>query len=1010
MSQRISWKKISEERRKENFVGRREQLRVFEENFASDVPNYMVFAVTGEGGVGKSTLLRQFEHIASSSSINALAIACNDRFPYPIAAMRHVAAELAKYDIQDKEFDERCKKYYELREEMESDPKAPRSMLSVVTRGVSDFTIKNLRKVPVAGVFFDEIDPQTAGEALAELVNYGLSRWGNKDEVQLLREPERMLTPLFVSLLNHATERQRLILMFDVFERTSDTLASWLLALFRFEYGEFNTGITFVISGRDPLEQHWTELSGMLCHITLEPFTPEETRLYLSNPDINITDDRLVAQIQMDSGGLPVLVELLAATRPQPGVPLQDISRDAVTRFLQWTPQEERRIVAILAAIPRQFNRDILSAALNDASTTMFNWLSAQSYVRTDNQRGSFYHEKVRELMLRHLRNTSPNEFSTTHERLAKYFTETQTQFDLSGQSAYENDHWRKLECERVYHAVCAQPDRNFSEVASAFLHASRWRWKFSENIARVCLQAGSDAGSSALYRNGEVLIAIYQNHNNDRHSEVIEKLRVLELQHNLTPTARCEIHALRGESYRLTNQHERALIELDHAITLDEKYTWTIASRGETYRKVGKHEQAIDDFSRVIQLDEKYAWAFAHRGETYRLMAQYENAIADFDCAIALDKAYVWALAARGQAYRQIGNYEKSLTDLNSAIELAEKKAFYVAQRGETHRKMKNYDQALADFDRAIELDEKYSWAIACRGLTYRQVRRYDLALIEFNRAHELDPKNASILAHRGETYRLQRQYENALNDLNQSLTLNAKDAWTIIRRSQVHMDLGQYDKALTDLNLAIKLNDKDAQLLTKRGEVYRATAQFENALADFDCATVLDKKFAGALIGRGWALCQMGEYEKALAEINSAIELDSELTTPIGYRGEIHRRMKNYEKALADFDNVLERDEKDTFALTRRAATYFAVGNSIAAVYDIDKALQLPISTVPDRYNHAVAFALLKRHPEAIELLKQAILLDIDARTHALVDDLLDPLRSEPIFQELVNISKSP
>jgi hypothetical protein len=197
-------------------------------------------------------------------------------------------------------------------------------------------------------------------------------------------------------------------------------LSPWLLALFEFEYGEFNTRLTFVVSGRDPLEQHWTELTDVLCRVPLELFTPDETRLYLSNQ--GITDERLVTQIHSDTGGLPVLVELLAATKPQPGMPLPDISKDVVERFLQWTPQEERRRVALLAAVPRQFSRDILSAALGTDSPNMFNWIAAQSYIRTSTERGCFYHEKVRELMLRHLRYTTPGDLTATHARLV-YFT-----------------------------------------------------------------------------------------------------------------------------------------------------------------------------------------------------------------------------------------------------------------------------------------------------------------------------------------------------------------------------------------------------------------------------------------------------------------------------------------------------------------------------------------------------------------------------------------------------------
>ena len=66
MKSKPSWKTVLDQRRKENFVGRQEQLRVFSDNFAGDVPDYMVFSVTGEGGVGKSRLLEQYESIALS--------------------------------------------------------------------------------------------------------------------------------------------------------------------------------------------------------------------------------------------------------------------------------------------------------------------------------------------------------------------------------------------------------------------------------------------------------------------------------------------------------------------------------------------------------------------------------------------------------------------------------------------------------------------------------------------------------------------------------------------------------------------------------------------------------------------------------------------------------------------------------------------------------------------------------------------------------------------------------
>jgi tetratricopeptide (TPR) repeat protein len=928
-----SWKAVRDQRRKENFVGRADQLRVFSDNFVGEVPNYMVFAVTGEGGVGKSTLLKQYEAIACSPSISAIVIICDDGQPSPVAAMGYIASELAKHDISHKDFDERYKKYRELQQEIESDPKVPRSALNLLALGVTDFTIKSLRKAPGVGVLFEYADEKAAGEALAQLVNYGITRWGNKDEVQLLREPERILTPLFVELLVKACEKQRLVLMFDVFERTGDMLSPWMLALFNFEYGEFNTRLMFVISGRDPLEQHWTELCNTICRVPLEPFTPDETRLYLSNQDI--TDERLVSQIHEDSGGLPVLVELLAATKPQPGVPLPDISKDAVARFLQWTPQEERRQVALLAAVPRQFNRDILSAALGSDATSMFNWLSAQSYIRTSTERGWFYHEKVRELMLRHSRNTTPGDLTATHTRLAEFFAAAQMDLHLEHETAYDSETWCRLEQERVYHSVSTQPDRNISVAINACLHASRWRPAATRSIAQACQQVGHETGSQTAQGFGSILSEVFDAYDQGNCRVIIEKLEPLECQSGLTQTARCEIHTLCGWSHSAIQEYEKALSHYDRAIALDDKYAWAIASRGLTYEQMDKYEQALADLDRAIALDEKLAWAIASRGLTYEQMGRYEQALADYDRAIVLDDKYAWAIANRGDTYRQMGKYEQALADYDRAIALDDKSAWAIASRGETYRLMGKYEQALADFDCAIALDDKSAWAIASRGDTYQQMGKYEQAIADYDRAIALDEMYAYAIASRGLTYQI----------------------------------MGKYDQSLADYNRAIVLDDKSAWMVASRGDTYR----------------------------------QMGKYEQAIADYDRAIALDDKLVWAIASRGQTYRRMGNYEQALADLDRAIALDEKDVWGLNQRAATYSAIGNTEAAQADLANAMTLPLEDASDFYNRAVALVLSKQRAEAIEMLKQAFERDDAECIYAKTDDLLDPIRDLPQFQDL-------
>ena len=557
-----SWKQVLRERSRDHFVGRAEPLRQLSENFG-DEPNYLVFSITGEGGVGKTTLLQRFASIASGPSIDAIVAACDDRQLLPAGAMEHIARELAKHNVRHKELDERLKKYHELKDEIERDPKAPRGAVDLLARGVSHLAIKSGSSVPVVGAFLDGVDDKATGERLAELINYGIDRWGNKDEVLLLRETERVLTPLFLKLVALASEKRKLVLMFDVLERTGQTLGPWLLSLLRFEYGELDTNVSFVLAGRERLEQHWTEFSHCIHHVALEPFLAEETSAFLANK--GISDERLANQIHADTCGLPVLVDLLAAASPSPGAPLPDVSQDAVERFLMWISQPERRTTSLLAAVPPSFTRSILAAAIGGNIDESYSWITNQSFVRRDGERGYRYHDKVRNLMLRHLHRTDPETLAASRQRLLEHVTREQSNLKLEGKRAYASEEWRTLECARVY-CLASLGSSSRLAVVEAFLGAFRWRWGFTEDIARACASTASDAPNDDMHRLACTLSDTHHAYDKELSKLGIDSLRQLQSIAGLSASARATIHVRWTWFLYVEDRHDEAIEVLDRA------------------------------------------------------------------------------------------------------------------------------------------------------------------------------------------------------------------------------------------------------------------------------------------------------------------------------------------------------------------------------------------------------------------------------------------------------------
>lgn len=793
-TKRKSWKEIIDSRRRENFVGRSEYLSIFSENFNSDVPTYLLFSVTGEGGVGKSTLLKQYGNIVSGPTVRGISIVCDENHLSPVDAMGYIAEKLSRFDIRHKEFNERYKAYRTHREEIESDPKAPRGAVNLVVRGMTEFAIKAARKAPGVGVFAEYVDEKEASDALSQGVSYLIDRFSNRDDVKLLREPENILTPLFIDLLNLACEKHRVVLMFDVFERTCEALEPWLIECLNFQYGECDTYITFVISGRDQIDQHWTEFASSICHVSLEPFTSDETCIYLANR--GITDEILVNQIHEDTGGLPVLIELLAGTNPRPSLPLPDISKDAVKRFLQWIPEEDRRRVALLAAVPRQFNLDLLSACLGSNAEAQFLWLSSQSYIRTSKARGWFYHEKVRELMLRYLHNTIPTDLEAAHRRLVNYFEEKQGQQSSNNETRY-NKEWDRFEVEKIYHLLSEQPIGNLGRAVNAFLSTSKCNCRFEDSIPLAFKQVSRELVSDEVDKWSKTLNDFYSASESNEHGALISLANLLAQRNDLDEDAQYTLYARRAKTYSSMELYNEALIDFDRAIEF-KRGCWAIVNRGLTYQIMGEYEKAVSDFKEVLKYNSDCKAAISYLVETLRNMEKYSEALPYFHRLIDLDKE-------------------------NSK---------YIANRGDTYLSMDQKYEALADFDRAIELDGNFHWAHEQRGIVLKFLEQYAEAVKSFTEAEKIDPTCSGCIAWRGEMYRRLECYDEAIRDLSLAIERNPNDTFARSRRAAVYLAIGDSVSAEPDITHFRQISPETASDLYNCAVVYSLCGQSTTAI----------------------------------------------------------------------------------------------------------------------------------------------------------------------------------
>jgi tetratricopeptide (TPR) repeat protein len=988
------------------FVGRRHEIGRFEENLRlplDDQRRRFLFSVHGDAGVGKSFLVNQFQRIAGE---RGCATAYVDESVYDIpSVLAGIVRSFARQGDPCKEFTKKSELYHEKRHELDADPATPDGLSSVLTRSAVRIGLRAAEDIPVVGAFTKELDRDAISNQVEKFRAFLSVKLRNQHDVRLLMSPVEELTPIFVDELREVAAKRPVVLFFDTFERTGVFLERWLLDLLDGRYGSLPPNLVLVLAGQHPLDVHaWGDYLGIRADCPLHVFTEEEAREFLAAR--GVTADEVVEVVLALSGRLPVLLALLAESRPDSAASVADPGDNAVERFLKWEKDEKRKQAALRGALPRQLDRDVF-ALVADAATPDedFAWLRRLPFV-SERATGYRYHDVVRDTMIRTLRRRSPAEWRERHGVLAEHFRTASDALGLEERARWQDDRWQVLAVEEHYHRLCAGVTGEVPEVLAALVETVRSQADHAERWVAMVRQAGADSSSEQLMALGTRLTATA-----DGDERFLALLTSLIGEAALSGEARLTAHwqlavrhllkrdlpgieasftgilesdpndrqalAGRGVIRRLTGQLEESLADLIQAFELDPKSAWLLGERGRTFQALKRYEEALADFDRALGLDPAAGEILWSRGETYHAVEQWEEALADFTRALDIEPDNLMAISGRGQTYLAIKRYEEALADFTRALEIDPDADWVLADRGATYHAMERYEDALADFARAVEVDPSFVIAFGGRGRTYEELGRYDEAVADYTRALELGPEAVWILgrraaAHRkaqrhpeafadleraleiapdadwilgtrGETYLGLGRCEEAMADFTKAIELNPTYTWALDMRARTHREMGNNKEALTDFTRAVEHDPEAGWIFADRGETHHLMGHLAEALADYDRAIELDPEYSWALRNRALTLWGLRREEDAVADLTCAIEVVSDSSEPWATRGEIRRELGLYDEALADFTRAIDLDAEAARLFCYRGRTHQSLKRYSEALADYDRALEL-------------------------------------------------------------------
>ncbi len=685
-----------QQKRQSTFVGREQQLDQFRYNLALPPEDwYFLFNIWGQGGVGKSTLLRQFRKLAEHTGcITAVIDEGTTSVP---EAMGRLAEQLGQQGHPLKQFSERYKVFRQKKQELEADLEAPQGLSAFLGRTAAKAGLGLAKQIPGSGAVTPFLDEEVISTQAGEWAAFVAQRLTNKDEVRLMNHPEAVLTPLFLEDLSQIAAQVNLLLAFDTYERTSDFLDGWLREILTGQHGELPLNLLLVIAGREQLNPNdWSDYKDMMARLPLDPFTEAEAKQYLTSK--NITEPQVREVIWQLSQGLPVLVAMLASNSPTTPEQVGEPSGTAVERFLKWETDPQRRQVALDAALCRCLNRDVLALIVgNEEVDALFQWLTKTPFVE-ERSDGWAYHDIVRTQMLRYKRRTSPQSWADLHGKLANYYEKLRSDLGLDEHQQWNDADWQQHWLNWLYHYLCQSPQQHLSTALNQFLLVFDHQRQFAQQWAEQFREAGKDRESEELQRWGKTLIkGLNTPMTADEKCYKIVIQMWTALLKNAALGAKEQSIALtwRGEAYYLMKQYEKALSDFSHAIEQDPNYIEALALRGETYRSMQRYEEALQDLNRAaedIELNSNSIgpWLM-FRGETYRSMQCYEEALQDLNRAAELDPDMDWSQYQGALTHQALDQPEPAKANLERAIQVARQR-----YEGSPHQSWNTFNLAL--------------------------------------------------------------------------------------------------------------------------------------------------------------------------------------------------------------------------------------------------------------------------------------------------------------------------
>jgi DNA-binding winged helix-turn-helix (wHTH) protein/TolB-like protein len=300
-------------------------------------------------------------------------------------------------------------------------------------------------------------------------------------------------------------------------------------------------------------------------------------------------------------------------------------------------------------------------------------------------------------------------------------------------------------------------------------------------------------------------------------------------------------------------------------------------------------------------------------------------------------------------------------------------------------------------------------------RGVDLYARDEFPLAIKMLEKSAAIDPNYAPTWAQIGTSYTTQGSlqfggrelYQKAQAAYEKALALEPSQLETHIYMANLLTDTGRVEQAVPLLREALKTNPNNAELRWELGYAYRFGGMLRESVEECEKARRIDPGVKLTTSAANSYL-YLGQYDKFLQSLPSS----SDSAFILFYRGFGEFYKKNAEQAAHDFDRAFDLSPSLLQANIGKALSY-SIKRQNAQGIEILRATE---EKIEDRgvgdpeamYKLSEAYAVLGDKPSGLRMLRRSIENGFFAYPYFKEDPMLDGLRNDREFAELMEVSR--